>query len=104
MIGSKPNSTMSDYERNTVLGSSEIFEIAHEVLTQRAGVERTRQEDHLAAYSGAEGKVAIETKRHGPETIVTIRTNQLRTSKIDAVVRHLMNQLPYQPDDSQREY
>jgi hypothetical protein len=95
---------MADYERNTVLPTFKVLELADAVLTDRAGLQRTRQTDHGAIYAGGEGTVNLQAHRHGPMTTVTIRTNQLRTSKIDVVVRHLMNQLPYQPGDPEREY
>lgn len=95
---------MADYERNTVLGTKQVLELAGEVLTERAGLQRTHESHHGATYGGGEGTVAIEAHRHGPMTTVTVRTNQLRTSKVDIVVRHLLNQLPYQPGDPEREY
>ena len=95
---------MSDYERNTVLPIAAVLELAHDILPSRAGVERTRTGHHGASYSGAEGTASIEAHRHGTKTTVTIRTDQLRTSKLDIVVRHLMNQLPYQAGDPPREY
>jgi hypothetical protein len=95
---------MADYERNTVLPISEVFRLADEILAARAELQPTREEHHSRTYTGGEGTVAIEAHRHGPMTTVTIRTNQLRTSKIDGVVRHLMNQMPYQPGDPERVY
>jgi hypothetical protein len=95
---------MADYERITVLPIARVMELADEILTERAGVQRTRGSGHNATFTGREGTVAIEAHRHGPLTTVTIRTNQLRTSKLDIVVRHLMNQLPYQAGDPPREY
>jgi hypothetical protein len=95
---------MADYERNTVLPISRVLELTDEILTTRAGLQRTSGNHHAVEYSGAEGTASIEAHRHGPMTTVTIRTNQLRTSKLDIVVRHLMNQLPYQPGDPGREY
>ncbi|MEX2581838.1 MAG: hypothetical protein WD766_01065 [Gemmatimonadota bacterium] len=95
---------MADYERNTILPISRVLELAEEVMTERAGLQRTRQTGHGATYTGAEGTVALEAHRHGTMTTLTVRTNQLRTSKVDIVVRHLMNQLPYQPGDPEREY
>ena len=95
---------MADYERNTIYGISKVFELADEVLTERAGLQRGRHTHHSVTYSGGEGTVALEAHRHGPFTTVTVRTNQLRTSKADMVVRHLLNQLPYQPGDPEREY
>lgn len=95
---------MSDYERNTALPTARVLEIAEEILTERAGLSRARGDHHGATYTGGEGTVAIEAHRHGPMTTVTVRTNQLRTSKVDIVVRHLLNQLAYQPGDPEREY
>ena len=95
---------MSDYERNTALPRAEVLRLAEEILTTRAGLTRARSDHHGATYTGGEGTVALEAHRHGPITTVTARTNQLRTSKVDAVVRHLLNQLPYQPGDPPREY
>lgn len=95
---------MADYERNTAYSIAKVFELADEILTTRGGLERTRVTDHSVTYSGGEGTASIEAHRHGPVTQVTARTNQLRTSKIDGVVRHLLNQLPYQPGDPPREY
>jgi hypothetical protein len=95
---------MSDYERNTALGVHEALDLADQVLTGRAGVQRTRTDAHSATYVGGEGTASIKVHRHGPMTTVTVRTNQLRTSKLDIVVRHFLNQLPYQPGDPEREY
>ena len=43
--------------------------------------------------------VTLNAHRHGATTEVVAITNQLRTSKVDNVVRFLFNQLPYQPGD-----
>jgi hypothetical protein len=94
---------MSDYERMTALPAREIWSRADEILTTRGELSMTRDEHHARTYTGPEGTVAIEVHRHGPSAVVTARTDRLRTSKIDAVVRHLMNQLPYQPGDPPRE-
>jgi hypothetical protein len=47
--------------------------------------------------------VTVEAHRHGPSTVVVARTDRLRTSKVDTVVRHFLNQLPYQHGDPPRE-
>ena len=94
---------MSDYERLTALPAREIWERADEILTTRGEVALTRENPHSRTYSGAEGTVVVDVHRHGPAAVVTVRTDRLRTSKIDGVVRHLMNQLPYQPGDPPRE-
>lgn len=94
---------MADYERQTVLPTREVFRRAHEIFTARADLKRTRDGRHSVTYAGGEGTVTLDAHRHGPATAVTARTNQLRTSKIDGVVRYLMNQLPYQHGDPGRE-
>jgi hypothetical protein len=95
--------TMSDYERSTVLPAREIFRLADEILTERAELVRAEESRHHATYTGGEGTVILEAHRHGPSTLVTVRTDRLRTSKVDGVVRHLLNQLPYQWGDPPRE-
>jgi len=93
---------MSDYERTTPLGIREVFEKAEEIFPERAGLRRTRESRHSVTYSGPEGTLTVDAHRHGPYTSVIISTNQLRTSKVDGVARHLLNQLPYQPGDPSR--
>lgn len=90
---------MSDYQRYTALPAREILALADTVLSERAGVARSRESRHSVTYSGREGSVVLEAHRHGPMTDVIARTNQLRTSKLDMAVRYLLNQLPYQPGD-----
>ena len=94
---------MADYERSTALPTRDVFSIAEDILTTRGELSRTSEGRHTATYSGGEGTVVLDVHRHGPNSVVTIRTDRLRTSKIDAVVRDLMNQLPYQPGDPPRE-
>lgn len=94
---------MADYERSTVYPTRQVFEKAGEIFPARAELERTAEGRHHATYAGAEGTVEIEAHRHGPSTVVTVRTDRLRTSKVDGVVRHFLNQLPYQWGDPPRE-
>jgi hypothetical protein len=94
---------MSDYERSTVLSTREVFLRADEILRERAELARTGEDRHESTWSGAEGTVVVDAHRHGLTTLVTARTDQLRTSKLDAVVRYLLNQLPYQHGDPPRE-
>jgi hypothetical protein len=94
---------MSDYERSTAFPVREVLRTADEIFRERADLVRTGKGHHGSTWSGAEGTVVLEAHRHGPSTVVTVRTDQLRTSKLDAVVRHLLNQLPYQPGDPPRE-
>ena len=86
---------MSDYERLTALPARDIWARVDEGMTHEGGHGRTS--------SGPEGTVAVDVHRHGPTAVVTVRTDRLRTSKVDGVVRYLMNQLPYQPGDPPRE-
>jgi hypothetical protein len=90
---------MSDYQRYTADPTREVLRKADQILTERAGVRRTRESRHSVTYAGPEGTVVLDVHRHGVATDVVARTNQLRTSKLDAVVRYLLNQLPYQPGD-----
>ena len=91
---------MSDYQRYTSLPASEVLALADDILSERAGLHRSRESRHAVTYAGPEGIVNLELHRHGPMTDVVARTNQLRTAKVDMVVRHLLNHLPYQPGDS----
>jgi hypothetical protein len=94
---------MADYERMTALSTREVLETAREVFSSdRIDVKQTRESHHSVTYSGAEGTVTIDAHRHGTYTVVVARTNQLRTSRIDNVVRHFLNQLPYQAGDPAR--
>ncbi|HEX2090779.1 MAG TPA: hypothetical protein VHG28_00200 [Longimicrobiaceae bacterium] len=94
---------MADYERTTVYPIQQVLDTAHEILTTRGELERSQESRHGAVYTGAEGTVEIDAHRHGLSTQVTVRTDRLRTSKIDGVVRYLLNQLPYQHGDPPRE-
>ncbi|HEX5724726.1 MAG TPA: hypothetical protein VFX98_04625 [Longimicrobiaceae bacterium] len=94
---------MSDYERSTVIPAREVFALADEIFRERAELGRVQESPHGVTWSGGEGTVTLDVHRHGPSTVVVARTDQLRTSKLDGVVRHLMNQLPYQPGDPPRE-
>lgn len=92
---------MADYERRTPWTMRDVFATAERVFTE-AGMKRTRQSRHLASYTGPEGTVNVEVHRHGTSAVVVATTNQLRTSKLDGVVRYFCNQLPYQPGDPPR--
>jgi hypothetical protein len=90
---------MSDYQRLTATPLRDVLALAQEILTTRGGLERTQESAHALTFAGPEGVVELQAHRHGFQTDVIVRTDQLRTSKIDAVVRFLLNQLPYQPGD-----
>ena len=93
---------MSDYQRYTATPLREVLEKAEAIFTARGGLTRSRAAAHSVTWSGAEGTVTLDAHRHGPYTDVVVRTNQLRTSKIDGVARYLLDQLPYQPGDPAR--
>lgn len=94
---------MADYERMTALSTKEVFERAHEIFSSdRIDLKRTRDSHHAVTYTGGEGTVTLEAHRHGMYSAVVARTNQLRTSRLDNVVRHLLNALPYQAGDPPR--
>jgi hypothetical protein len=94
---------MSDYSRLTATPVREVLELAGRILPERAGLAPAGESRHGATYRGAEGTVVIEAHRHGPQTEVIVRTDQLRTSKADNAVRYLLNQFPYQPGDPARD-
>ena len=94
---------MSDYERLTVLPSRDVLAKAAEIFPDRAELTLAHESGHGVSYSGGEGTVDIEVHRHGFSTQVVVRTDRLRTSKVDGVVRYFMNQLPYQNGDPGRE-
>ncbi|HEX6040930.1 hypothetical protein [Longimicrobium sp.] len=94
---------MADYERLTALSMRDVWTRVDEIFTTRGELALTKEDSHSRTYSGAEGTVHVDVHRHGPTASVVIRTDRLRTSKVDSVVRYLMNQLPYQPGDPPRE-
>ncbi|MEJ2217940.1 MAG: hypothetical protein P8099_15130 [Gemmatimonadota bacterium] len=95
---------MAAYQRQTAMSEREAIRIAAEYLPQRIPLERTGGDDHSITLKGGDGTATISAHRHGPETVVTVETDQLRTSRIDIEVQHYLNQLPYQPEDEQRRH
>lgn len=93
---------MASYQRLTAMNGSEAVRLAADYLQKRIPLEVVEQTDHAITLSGGDGTVKISAHAHGMETEVTVRTDQLRTSRIDVEVQHYMNQLPYQPEDQQR--
>lgn len=92
---------MGDYRRRTALPPAEALGKADEVLRWRlANMEKVRESDHGATYSGPEGTVTISAHRHGPYTEVIASTNRLRTSRLDIEVQVYLNLLPYEPGDT----
>ncbi|HKJ92081.1 MAG TPA: hypothetical protein VJ957_02880 [Longimicrobiales bacterium] len=95
---------MAGYQRQTAMAGHEAIRLAGEYLPERIPLERTGGDDHSITLAGGDGTVTIRAHRHGPETVVTVETDQLRTSRIDNEVQHYLNQLPYQPEDQQRRH
>lgn len=90
---------MANYERLTATPTAEVLRVAEEFLTTRLPMTRAGGDSHSITLAGGDGRVAIHAHRHGMETAVTALTDQLRTSRLDMEVQHLLNQLPYQPGD-----
>ena len=90
---------MANYERLTATPTAEVLRVAEEFLTARIPIEKVESDGHSMVLEGGDGRVAIEVHRHGMETSVVATTDQLRTSRLDVEVQHLLNQLPYQPGD-----
>lgn len=90
---------MAGYVRKTVLGPREILAQAEEMLPKRLGLSRTAGSDHGATYAGEEGTAKISAHRHSFYTEVTVKTDQLRTSRIDTELQLFLNRLPYEAGD-----
>lgn len=93
---------MASYQRLTAMGGAEAVELAARYLQERIPLEVTEQKRHSVTLTGGDGTITVSTHAHGMETEVTVRTDQLRTSRIDLEAQHYLNQLPYQPEDEQR--
>jgi hypothetical protein len=90
---------MANYERLTAAPTAEVLRVAEVFLTSRIPIRKVGGDAHSIVLEGGDGRVAIHVHRHGLESSVTAQTDQLRTSRLDTEVQHLMNQLPYQPGD-----
>ncbi len=93
---------MADYERITAASIREVLKTAEEILTERLPIEKVGEDRHSITLEGGDGKVTIEAHRHGPDTVVHARTDQLRTSRLDIETQYFLNKLPYQPGDPVR--
>jgi hypothetical protein len=76
-----------------------VLRVAESFLTSRIPIERVSADSHSIVLAGGDGRAVIHAHRHGMETAVIVETDQLRTSRLDTEVQHLLNQLPYQPGD-----
>jgi hypothetical protein len=90
---------MANYERLTATPTAEVLRVVETFLTSRIPIRKVGGDAHSIVLEGGDGRVAIHVHRHGLESSVTAQTDQLRTSRLDTEVQHLMNQFPYQPGD-----
>lgn len=93
---------MAAYERLTAMKGSEAVALAADYLQERIPLEILDKESHSVTLTGGDGTITVSAHSHGMETSVTVRTDQVRTSRIDLEAQHYLNQLPYQPGDEQR--
>lgn len=91
---------MGTYERTTAATIRDVLRQAEEVLVARLPLRKTGGDAHSVTLEGEDGKVTIHAHKHGLDTTVVARTDQLRTSRLDVDVQYLMALLPYQPGDS----
>jgi hypothetical protein len=85
------------------MGGAEAVRLAGEYLKQRIPLEISSHDHHSITLTGGDGTVTISAHSHGMETAVTVMTDQVRTSRIDVEAQNYLNQLPYQPEDRQRQ-
>ena len=90
---------MANYERTTAATTADILKQAEEVLTGRLPLKKTKADHHSITLSGPDGTVTIKAHRHGLDTVVEAKTDQLRTSRLDLDTQYYMGLLPYQPGD-----
>lgn len=93
---------MGTYERTTVAPVADALRMAEEFITARIPVSKVDQDGHSVTLRGGDGVAVISAHRHGLDTVVGVRTDQVRTSRIDVEVQNYLNQLPYQPGDVPR--
>ena len=88
-----------NYERFTAAPIRDVLRLAEEILTERLPIRKTASDHHSIRREGGDGVAVIEAHRHGLETTVHARTDQLRTSRLDTEVQYFLTMLPYQPVD-----
>lgn len=93
---------MGTYERSTVAPVGEALRLAQEFLPARIPIEKVDGDGHSVTLTGGDGTAVIAAHRHGMDTVVSVKTDQVRTSRLDVEVQHYLNQLPYQPGDVPR--
>lgn len=87
------------YERRTAASVADVLRLAEEILTERLPTEKVASDAHSVRFSGGDGTATIAAHRHGHETVIHVKTDQLRTSRLDGEVQYFMTMLPYQPGD-----
>jgi len=90
---------MATYERMTALPGREALRKAEEVLTSRLPLKKVKEDAHSITLTGPDGTVTIEVHRHGLDTSVKAKTDQLRTSRLDYDTQFYMALLAYQPGE-----
>lgn len=90
---------MATYERTTAATTADILKRAEEVLTARLPLKKIKADHHSITLSGPDGTVTIRAHRHGLDTVVEAKTDQLRTARLDLDTQYYMGLLPYQPGD-----
>jgi hypothetical protein len=90
---------MASYERTTAATIKDILQQAETLLMERLPLKKIEENRHSITLAGPDGTVTIKAHRHGLDTIVEARTDQLRTSRLDLDTQFYMGMLPYQPGD-----
>jgi hypothetical protein len=88
-----------NYERLTAAPVREVLRTAERILMERIPLRKTAEDRHSIRMEGGDGAALIEAHRHGLDTVVTVMTDQLRTSRLDTEVQYFLTMLPYQPGD-----
>jgi hypothetical protein len=87
------------YERLTALPIRDVLSRAEQVLTERIPIKKIAEDRHSIRLSGGDGTATIHVHKHGLQTVVTVETDQVRTSRLDGEVQYFLTLLPYQPGD-----
>lgn len=90
---------MATYQRDTAATVRDALRLAEELLTDRLPIRKVAESSHSVTLEGGDGRVTITAHRHGLDTTVYAKTDQLRTSRLDLDVQYFMARLPYQPGD-----
>ncbi len=91
---------MASYERTTAAGMKQVLDEAERMLPERLPIEQTRRDRHSATFAGGDGVLTLSVHRHGMDTQVVARTDQVRTSRLDMETQYFLGKLPYQPGNA----